>query len=253
MIVNEKPEDNGLTGDSSLVITTKRCSGDCFSQAPPSEIETIQRFWSNPNDWRDDPGNSTQTGVVPTAGSIVTIKNTWNMFYDIDTNPLHYDKIFVEGRLTFSDPVAGNKQFELIANQILVVVGEIRIGSQISPYKNKAIITLKGTRNSPSFAYSNNVLAGNKILFVSGNFTAYGSLPTTKVQSRLKAKAVKGATTIQLEPGLQWAPGSHIAIAPTSYDPSQHDMVEIEEYNDATGATVLKSGLVHPHFGAQNA
>ena len=38
------------------------------------------------------------------------------MFYDIDTNPLHYDKIFVEGRLTFSDPVAGNKQFELIAN-----------------------------------------------------------------------------------------------------------------------------------------
>lgn len=41
MIVNEKPEDNGLTGDSSLVITTKRCSGDCFSQAPPSEIETI--------------------------------------------------------------------------------------------------------------------------------------------------------------------------------------------------------------------
>lgn len=207
MMVSENPLDDGLTGDSNLKVTTKRCSGSCFSQAPPSEIETITRKWSNPNDWRDDPSNATQVGTVPTAGSNVLIKNTWNMFYDIETNPLHYNKIKVDGRLTFEDPASADKTFELIANQLLVVVGEIRIGSGVSPYKNKAIITLKGTRNSPYFAYSNNINAGNKILFVSGNFTAYGALASAHVQTRLKAKAAKGATSISLEPGLQWKAG----------------------------------------------
>ena len=115
---------------------------------------------------------------MPNAGEVVRIKPTWNMFYDIADDPKIYGRIYVDGRLTFADPtpVDKSKTYDLKTNWLIIGVGEVNIGSKDSPYKNKAAITLQGTRNSPAFAFHNGPRGGNKIIFVSGNFTANGAL-----------------------------------------------------------------------------
>ena len=78
----------------------------CTVAPNTGQIESRVRKWSNANDWRENPDDPTQTGAVPGANADVVIKPTWNMYYDIDSNPIEYNSVRVHGRLTFDDPIA---------------------------------------------------------------------------------------------------------------------------------------------------
>lgn len=93
-------------------------------------------------------------------------------------------------------------------------------------------------------------MAGNKIFFVSGNFTAHGYLGASRVKSQLLATANPGTTSIALPSGLGWNIGAEIAIAPTSYDYTEHEVVTIVGYDNGSGATEITPPLQYKHYGA---
>lgn len=173
------------------------------------------------------------------------------MYYDIDSNPIDYNSVVVHGRLTFEDPIAQTtKTIELRTKQLIVDSGELNIGSETVSYKNKAVITLLGAQNDPTYVYGDDFMAGNKIFFVSANFTAHGYLGASRVRTQLLAPAIKGSTTIALPSGLGWKPNEKIAIAPTSYDYNEHEIVTIVSYDNGSGATVISPALSFTHYGA---
>lgn len=128
--------------------------------------------------------------------------------------------------------------------------GELNIGSESVSYKNKAVITLLGEQNDPTYMYGDNYMAGNKIFFVSGNFTAHGYHGASRMKTQLLAPAAQGATTIALPTGLGWKAGEQIAIAPTSYDYKEHEIVTIVSYDNGSGATTITPALQYTHYGA---
>lgn len=85
----------------------------------------------------------------------------------------------VYGRLTFNTTLIDNAQrtYEIRSHHIIIEKGEIIIGNTTNPYKNKAIITLLGGPDSPVFTFSNNIAAGNKLLFVTGSLIAVAEHP----------------------------------------------------------------------------
>ena len=66
VLVNSKPDDGGLGADSSITVSTVRCTGGCTTFAKIN-VEDKLRYWSNAADWQestDPPGK----GKVPVAG-----------------------------------------------------------------------------------------------------------------------------------------------------------------------------------------
>ena len=75
-------------------------------------------------------------------------------------------------------------------------------------------------------SYSNQVVAGNKLLFVTNKFVAVGKdmISGGKYQTRLTATCAPGSHELQLEPELNWNlitdMDVEIALAPSGYDES---------------------------------
>lgn len=67
------------------------------------------------------------------------------------------------------------------------------------------------------------------------------------------AKATKGSNSLKVDSGLNWKTGHKIAIAPSGYDYQQHELQEIDSYNNATGELTIKTNLKYQHFGGPNA
>ncbi len=188
-----------------------RCTGGCQTKNIV-EVSEVLRYWSVEADW---------DGAMPVAGGNAIVQPGWNMIYDIEsTNAVDYNIVEIHGRLSFNKSENGDKHYELKAKQIEVYPGELLIGDVTEPYQDKATITILGSANEQSFAYNNNVIAGNKILFVANKFVAHGKDLTNGDPTHVKllAPAAKGASTITLQTGLNWNAGDRIAIASTSYD-----------------------------------
>lgn len=165
-------------------------------------------------------------------------------------------KVDIRGKLSFPNPPIGPGEgpnvYELKSEMILVETGELVIGTEAEPYMHEAIITLLGIPTSETHSYSNDVVAGNKILFVTGKFTAWGKdlMDGEPYWTRLYKPCVEGESTIWLAPGLDWQPGYEIAIPPTGYDENQHESFTIVKYDDLTGETTLDQPLMYNHYGA---
>ena len=110
-----------------------------------------------------------------------------------------------------------------------------------------------------AYAYSNDAIAGNKILFVANKFVAHGTdkfaeIPSaTPIYTKLKAPATKDSDKITVLSTKGWAVGDEIVIAPTSYDYKQTEKAKIKEINSSTGEVTLESKLAHNHYGAAEA
>ena len=251
VFISEVPADGGFSKDSDVKVAAGRCSGTCTVAPNPNEVEAFTRSWNNPFDWRENPNDSSQQAAVPGAGATIVIKPTWNMVYDVTENPPEFAKVVVHGKLSFKDPTGPTKQtVELKTKQLIIDTGELSIGTKEVSYKNNAVITLLGEQNDPTHAFSDDVQAGNKILFVSGNLTLHGSLSASRVRTRLLAKAVAGSNSLSLPTGLGWVKGQKIVIGPTSYDYKEHEMLTIVSYDNGSGATVVEPKLNYNHFGA---
>ncbi len=103
---------------------------------------------------------------------------------------------------------------------LLVQTGELIIGTDSKPYENEAIITLLGEPNSPVHSYSNAVVAGNKIFFITGTVTLVGKdvMNGGEYHTRLTQSCSPDDTTIYLGTNLGWKENDEIAIAPTGFD-----------------------------------
>lgn len=92
------------------------------------------------------------------------------------------------------------------------------------------------------------VEAGNKMIANVGTVKMIGQ-PRSR-STVLTAVANKGASSVTVEPGLDWKAGDKIGFAPTATQWTHYEMAEVSTYDIATGALTLTAPLQYYHFGA---
>jgi hypothetical protein len=96
--------------------------------------------------------------------------------------------------------------------------------------------------------FDNAIEAGNKVISNVGKMEMWG-LPRTQAATRLMQPALKGATSITVDTGLDWVADDRIALAATSYDSLASEDVIISAYDTVTGIATLKTPLQFYHWG----
>lgn len=71
-----------------------------------------------------------------------------------------YGQILVDGKLIFKD--SANRH--LSTTHLFVRLGRLIIGTSENPFKNRAVITLCGTRRDRFLTFNHQYVGGNKIL-----------------------------------------------------------------------------------------
>jgi len=190
---------------------------------------------------------------VPVEGDNVTIESGWNMVFDLNDKSPIYNKIFVNGDLTFKNDSTNNDTMHLKAHIIYVRSGSINIGSKDYPFTKKAMVSLWGKRTAESMVYDNSVFAGNKIIANVGTINMYG-MPRKQQMTRLHQEAKKGQDHIFVDKGLELVAGEYvgekIGIAPTGYETSASDYMIVKSYDNDTGKMTFTDKLNTYHWGA---
>jgi len=146
-------------------------------------MENRTRYWSIAKDW---PNNT-----LPKSGEDVEVQSGWNMIFDLNDSSPQYNRITINGMLTFKNDSTNNDTIHLKANHIFVRAGSLHIGSKNHTYTKKAQITLFGKRDAEAMVYDNGVEAGNKIIANVGTINMYGMARKQKL-TRLYEEAKKG-------------------------------------------------------------
>ena len=74
--------------------------------------------------------------------------------------------------------------------------------------------------------------------------------PTVRAWTKLGETAVAGATTLRLQQAVDWAPGSEIVVAPTSWDRAEAETLVIASVQDDGRELLLEApGLRFDHLG----
>lgn len=262
--LNSKPEDQWVSGDNwvlndtetrevSFVINGKnldeggneiridahQCfSGSCTETVEDVEISEEIYYWSDPTVW---PENR-----IPEEGDEVEILPGWNMIIDVEETPL-LALLTINGRLTFSANETGPAHIHIHSYGVFVYAGELIIGTEEEPYPHKATITLYGDPSALDVQLSGAVEAGNKVLINTGYVSMVA--PTRDMMTRLRQTAKKGDREIFVYPGLDWAAGDKIFLAPSAVQWEHVDHAEIQSYSSATGMITLMEKLDFYHYG----
>ena len=109
--------------------------------------------------------------------------------------------------------------------------GSIEIGSGPGPserFDSTSIATID-LRGEPEFRsrIPGSLCAGNKILSTVGLIKAYGADRSASAKSRLLTTALVGATTVDVETGLDWVEGDQLHFAPTAMQHTHSDYLEV--------------------------
>lgn len=193
------------------------------------------RYWSKAADWPE--------GKLPAEGDDVHVEPGWNMVFDLEESPV-YKLVRVNGNLTFLNTT----NTHLRAKHIFIRAGLVTIGTPEYPMTMDAKITLHGERNAETIVYDNAVEAGNKLIANTGKLRAYGK-PRLNKMSRLTKEALKGDSTIFVEPGLDWVSEDRLSLMPTSYSMFATDELFINTYDSVTGEITFNTTLNYYHFG----
>ena len=186
--------------------------------------------WSDPNTWR---------GTVPKAGADVVIPAGLTIVLDVSPPPL--GRLEILGTLQFD-----NKDIQLTAASMEVDAGGVlQIGAPSAPYMNKAILTLNGAPEAVNNGVSRGLNVKN-----GGTLALYGNAPFpawTKINDHVAA----GAKSMTLANGVNWKPGSTLALAPTDFYKSDHEiMTERLTLNQVSGNTIKTNEAVfRPRWG----
>jgi hypothetical protein len=215
---------NGVQGNENqwgdLTVTPYRCYGaHCTTVSVTNETvtEKTMKFWSDVSSW---------PAGMPTAGSFVEIPSSWHMYLDIDT-PV-FQKVEINGILEFSP----NKSASLHAHWVFIRKGELRSGSETDPTK-KTIqheVVLYGEPLDDSFAFNPDVQGGNKVIVVTGNLSLFG-YPKESF-AKLEQNVYPGDSYIFVSQ-VDWAVGDEIAISPSGFKSSEHEVFVITEVTGA--------------------
>lgn len=196
-----------------------------------SAVVTEGAPWSDPTTWG---------GQMPPSGASIIIPKGKTVVLD---RTVEVANLEINGVLAFAA-----KDIELRAANILVNGGMLQIGTEESPFANKAMVTLTGNPADQNASLND---CGIKYLCVKGGgkLELHGSsrdaVSWTKINGTLQA----GATSMQLVSPVRWTAGSELALAPTGYDNGQHERLTVTSIS-ADGLNIsFTPALKYEHFG----
>jgi len=180
--------------------------------------------WSDPATWG---------GELPGEGEAVSIPADKTVV--LDTSPPPLKSLQIDGTLVFDE-----RDLTLSADWIMVH-GKLQAGSQETPFRHKATISLTGTNRDE------NVMGmGPKVLGVmGGTLELHGERRLS--WTKLGATAAKGSTQITLDEAPGWRAGDRIVISSTDYDPFQTDEATLEAVSG--NVVTLDRAQAYTHWG----
>jgi hypothetical protein len=127
-----------------------------------------------------------------------------HVLLDEDTPPLA--GLTIEGILEFD-----TADLELTAGWVMVM-GELHIGSEATPFIHRATITLNATNPN-----ENIMGMGTRGLMVMGGLLEMHGTPPAVPWTKINAHAPAGSTSLTLAQSVNWSVGDEVAIAPTDF------------------------------------
>ncbi|HXE63926.1 MAG TPA: G8 domain-containing protein [Bryobacteraceae bacterium] len=182
--------------------------------------------WSDAATWPDKK--------VPGKDAVVTIEKGMDVVLDVTPPPLH--GLAIDGKLSFAD----NKDLELTTEWIMLH-GELEIGTQASPHKRNATITL--TNNVPNEDIQ--TMGDRGIMLMGGKLSLHGNRKHS--WTRLAKTAAAGSATIEVLDAGDWKKGDEIVVASTDFDPHQAERRIISSISGK--AITLDRKLEYMHYG----
>jgi G8 domain len=182
--------------------------------------------WSDRATWPDRK--------VPRAGDKVTIAAGKEVILDISPPPL--GGVTINGKLTFAD----NADLELTTEWVMVH-GELAIGTEASPYRHRAIITLTDNIKDEQMMG----MGDRGIMLSGGTLNLHGD--RTNTWTKLANTAAAGSNSIEVLNAAQWRVGDEIVLASTDFDPRQAERRTISAISGNT--ITLDKKLDYMHFG----
>src|ERR1700730_12727 len=201
-------------------------SGHAVLKAQQKTSAAAARRWSDPATWPDKK--------VPGKDAVVTIEKDMDVVLDVSPLPLH--GLRINGKLSFAD----NKDLELISEWIMVH-GKLEIGSEASPHKRNATITL--TNDVPGEDIE--AMGDRGIMLMGGTLSLHGNRKDS--WTKLAKTAAAGSNTIEVLNAGDWKKGDLIVLASTDFDPHQAEERTIAAIRDNT--ITLDKKLDYMHFG----
>src|SRR3984957_19703619 len=142
--------------------------------------------WSDAATWPDKK--------VPGKDAVVTIEKDMNVVLDVSPPPLHGLKI--NGKLSFAD----SKDLELTTEWIMLH-GELAIGSEASPHKRNATITLANDVPGEDIE----AMGDRGIMLMGGTLSLHGTQKNS--WTRLTKTAAAGSNSIEVTNASDWKKG----------------------------------------------
>ena len=192
--------------------------------------------WSSVTTWGGE--------VPPREGESVYIPPCTTIILDTITPILNL--VMIEGHLIFLDEgIYG--YITMDANYIFISGGSLQVGTEKNSYSGSAAITLHGYTHSPALP-----IYGNTFLIVRyGTLDLHGS-PKVPTWTYLSVTANQGDYSITLAQSVNWQIGDTIAIATTSYDPSETETVMIADISSDGRVLYLDNNLLYTHYAIQD-
>ncbi len=212
-------------------------SGPNFPTTLPSPTSpSADGNWSNAATWGT---------AVPKDGDYVLIPAGKTI--RLDTNTAFLSGLRIEGTLIFDD----NGPRKLVSRFVLVKDGLLQIGTEVVPFKNKAIITLTGTDKTVNVIGASPMKMGTKFIGTymgSGKIEIHGARRDALSWTQLEGNVQPGATSITLKDSASsWRINDEIVIASSSFDPSEAERLTVTAVNGNTVS--FKPTLKYPHWG----
>jgi hypothetical protein len=194
---------------------------------------------ANTGHWSDARFWASLNLQKPSAGDVVTIPAGSRVILDQDPPPLR--GIRVQGELEFA-----RKNLHLTTGYLKVLgPGRLRIGTEVAPFTQRAVITLTGEANSVSGACSDGMgarflgaMMGARLEIIGEDRVAW---------TKLGASAPAGSTQITLAEPVDWRVGEQIVIASSALDPHQAETRTI--LGIAGNTLTLDRALEYGRFG----
>jgi hypothetical protein len=109
--------------------------------------------------------------------------------------------------------IEDNLDIAISCNTIWIRAGSLKAGSAAFPFTHRLTFTLNGLKNDPGY-YFDPVIAGNKMLIVTGTLSLFGVSPAT-TWTKLSSTSFAGDYIIQVLSANGWNIGDSIVLAPS--------------------------------------
>jgi hypothetical protein len=179
-----------------LIVSKPGCDEPHISESIKFIDQSLVKYWSAASTWAPS--------AKPQAGSIVTIPEGEYIVLDEHTPSL--------GGLTINGVLDFAQQDINLTSKWIMLHGTLKIGSSVTPYHHKAIITLNDTDQNASIMD----MGTRGIMVMGGRLEMFG-VGQNPISEKINEHAANGVTLLTMQGDVDWQIGDEIAIAPTDY------------------------------------